>query len=1101
MNWMRQLFDKLGYNRENGLFYLEEAADWIGKFPYRIGRVLKDVIKPYAFYSPFYGVESTEPDHPEPLNSPIILFFDHPDQDVEQNIPRWTFSFSQAPIVIINRDDYEPLEIYHGYNFDGRDRQWLKRIEDKDAGIEDFSVLNLITGKTWDKLYDNYFKGVKTVDKSLLKNITDARRILIAKDTGGLDSKAANRLIGRLLFVRYLIDRDVSFPNDRYIKGNSKSQMQKSLEQLLQDKDDAYGFFKSITKQFNGDLFPLTEQDETGKIIYDEEYEVEQRHLDVMYYLFTCSKFFSEDGTWKEYSVQKSLFNVYDFEVIPVELISNIYENFLKETGIENLGAKSISRQKEIQAYYTPPFLVDYVLSQTVTPHLEKMTEASCRVLDPACGSGIFLVETLRKLIEKEIQINPVPGLGNKPTVPDNRLWEIVEENIFGIDIDGDAIEIAIFSIYITLLDYKTPKEIQSFRFRSLKGVNLFNADYFDESHHFNKFFKEDVNLDFIIGNPPWGGKLKISDFENYIETKSQRDQKENGVPLTISEKEISQAFMVRTGDFGTAGAQTRCAFVVTGKNLYNAKAAGWRSYFLNNYFISKVFELSSINNKKAGGNHVFEHARQSAAVIFFHPGKNNDNTGNSLVTHITARANDYWKYFKTVVIEKQDVKKILQRYFMETLGGHDWLWRVLLHGNLLDFSFIERLLESGTPFHKKMEELNLEFKGGLKPVDNSIKPANRKSTKEIRDWKYLEIDERGKNEEFLPFFISPSKVFKEKLAQLIEAKKIADDERVAQLPDIYFFKGKKLLLKNGLSPYFKAFAAVYDNDLVFTHSICSIKPKVGWSVTPECYAFFHIVSALFNSDLFTYYVFNAGTSAGIDIPRANFIDFLNFPTQTDPRIGKLAEQIRRDYESLYAGLPAKNRKDIEKKIESGKTEIESIIKEVYGISDEEQAFIDYTGDVSIPVFKRVATRSVLGPLSRNNAKDEDQLREYAEVFTAHFGQRFNSDEKYFIVNVYVTLSFIGFHFKIDRKPDSDERVVFKETTGVEEMINKIGELGYHKLSKDLYIRQDIRGFNKSSFYVIKPNQRKLWHKAVAYADLSEFVQSLVKAEIKRKSA
>lgn len=119
MKRMEQLFKELGYERSNGLFYIEDADKWMGKFPYRIGRVLKDIIRPYAFYSPFHGETSTDREHPEPLNNPIILFFDHPDEEVEQNIPRWTFSFSQAPIVIINKDDYN-LGIYHGYNFDGK---------------------------------------------------------------------------------------------------------------------------------------------------------------------------------------------------------------------------------------------------------------------------------------------------------------------------------------------------------------------------------------------------------------------------------------------------------------------------------------------------------------------------------------------------------------------------------------------------------------------------------------------------------------------------------------------------------------------------------------------------------------------------------------------------------------------------------------------------------------------------------------------------------------------------------------------------------------------------------------------------------------------
>jgi len=1106
MNRMGQLFQKLGYNRDNGLFFIAEADEWMGKFPYRIGRVLRDIIRPYAFYSPFHGVKSTDPEHPEPLNNPIILFFDRPDDEVRQNIPRWAFSFSQAPIVIINRDDFESLEIYHGYNFESRTQTWLEKIDNKDIDILDFSIFNLTTGKTWEKLYEKYFKNTPRVDKYLLKNIIDARRILIAKDTGDLSPRTANRLIGRLLFLRYLIDRDVALEDNRFIKGETKTERQKSLEDLLLNKENTYCFFKSITESFNGDLFPLLEKDQNGIIVYDEEKTVEQKHLDVMRYLFTCSEFFRETGNWKGYMVQKSFFNFYDFAVIPVELISNIYENFLAESPSgKNLG--ELPRQKEIKAYYTPPFLVDYILSETVIPHLAMQGEASCKVLDPACGSGIFLVETLRKLIEKEMALTPKPWPGNKPVIPDRRLWELVQENIFGIDIDSDAVEITIFSIYITLLDYKNPKEIQSFRFKKIKNKNLFeSADFFDENHPFNKILKEEVHLDFIIGNPPWG-EVKSSLYAEYIKKRNENEKKENPdkhLKLEIGSNEISQAFMVRTGDFASSRKRTGCVFVVTGKNLYNAEAANWRNYFLNHFCISRVFELSAINNKNTGGPKVFEKAKQSAVVISFSPRQKNEPPGDSLITHVTARSNFYWNCFKTIIIEKQDVKKILQEYFMETRGGYDWLWKVLLHGNILDFNFIRRLKENSQTLAQVMDDLSLTFKGGLKPVDNSIEPGNRKSTEEIKNWKYLEINESAGCDDFRQYIISPAKSFKEKLSQLVKTGKINADEKVAQLPDIYFFKDMKLLLKNGLSPDFRAFAAVYDEDLVFTHSICSIKPKHGEPSIADIY--FHILAGLLNSDFFTYFILITGSSAGIERTRANFVDFFNFPTLMDRQIGVLSEKIKKNYEEINSTSSTAEKKELINEIESLREGIEMVIADRYGISEEEKSLIDYAINVSIPVFKRPArigdrSLKIFRALSMDVKEDKDYLREYAEVYIDHFGKRFNTEERYFAVDVHITSSFIGFHFKISPKPFAEKRICFIGDKDIEGMINKIGELGYHKLSKDLYLRQDIRGFNKSSFYVIKTNQRKSWHKAVAYADLSEFIENLVKAEIEKKSA
>ncbi len=100
---------------------------------------------------------------------------------------------------------------------------------------------------------------------------------------------------------------------------------------------------------------------------------------------------------------EQSLFVIYDFSIIPIEFISNVYEYFIGE---EN--------QKEQGAYYTPTFMVDYVLSNTVDKHLKINKKSyTCKVLDPSCGSGIFLVETLRKLISQYIETSNVDVSSN----------------------------------------------------------------------------------------------------------------------------------------------------------------------------------------------------------------------------------------------------------------------------------------------------------------------------------------------------------------------------------------------------------------------------------------------------------------------------------------------------------------------------------------------------------------------------------------------------------------------------------------------------------------------------------------------------------------
>ncbi|HEV7379324.1 MAG TPA: DNA methyltransferase, partial [Dyadobacter sp.] len=562
----------------------------------------------------------TSTQHPEPINNPIILFFDKPSTEVRDQIPKWSFCFGQAPVVIINTSDLEPLDIYHGYKFESDHNYLLKSI---DTDINNFSLINLTLGRTWKTLYQKHFKNVPKVDKYLLSNIIDARRILIAVDGYNLEPKIANRLIGRLLFIRYLIDRHVEFKNQSYIKGESKVDRQNSLNNLIKDKESLYSFFWYLTNKYEGDLFPLYEEIvdiETGElqVIYDEKSSVSDEHLEVLYHLFSGSHFFHDGESHKGYLVQPSLFMVYDFEVIPVELISNIYENFIgnKEENDDVKLAKfrNKTKQFDIKAYYTPPFIVDYVLSQTVVPFLERSTNSDCRVLDPACGSGIFLVETLRKIVEKKIKI----GAGTDNVLSNSELWRLLKENIFGIDIDSDAIEITIFSLYVTLMDYKTPREIEDFKFEKLKGENLFGgseSDFFNTNALFNTRLQKDKYLDFIVGNPPWG-KVKSSRYESYIHTRNELEIRGqvnidlNKMPLVhpelqleIGNKEISQAFLVRVSDFAY-NPNLRIGLVVSGKCLYNSDSTSknWREYFLSNFVLDQVMELSCVNNKIVGG-------------------------------------------------------------------------------------------------------------------------------------------------------------------------------------------------------------------------------------------------------------------------------------------------------------------------------------------------------------------------------------------------------------------------------------------------------------------------------------------------------------------
>ncbi|WP_282031041.1 Eco57I restriction-modification methylase domain-containing protein [Winogradskyella eximia] len=1083
---LKKLFNKLGYNSQNGLYILEESEKLIlDKFPSRISRVLTEVIKPYAVFS--VDIQYEKDDHVKPFNNPLILFYDNPSKEQYDLIPKHSFNLSRSPIIIINREN--KIEIFNGFDFSDKNREWLESI---DIDLDLLSIKNLRSGKGWKEIYNQFFSKIKTVDRFLLSNITDARRILIAKETdfpsGNLSPEVANRLIGRLIFIRYLIDRNVAFNDQNILIGTSKKERQEALNFLLLDHEKTYAFFEYISNKFKGDLFPLKFENQ-GLPFLEKDY-VRKENLLVLYHLLTCSNMFVGNRV-RGYSVQPSLFNIYDFEIIPVELISNIYESFLGNT-IFSKGkmVTELSKQKEVKAYYTPPFLVDYVLSQTVHPFLLKSNKADCKVLDPSCGSGIFLVESLRQIIDKEVKLKLNSNNLINERISNQRLWELLEKNIFGIDIDQNAIEITIFSLYITLLDYKThPREIENFEFRPLKGSNLFGgieADFFNLNNPFNNIFKTKSQLNFIVGNPPWGIVNKSS-YVEYISKRAKSEKKENtklDLSLAIGNKEISQAFMLRVSDLIQKDADTKICLIVTGKNLYNSdqNALKWRKYFLTKFNIIQCFDLFGVNNKVAGGKQIFDNANQPPVILLYELKRNNS---TNIIKHIVARANLYYHYFRTVVVEKNDVKLINQNLFIE----NDKLWKIMLYGNSLDYLFVKKIKKDCPTILDVMDNYGLELKGGYKSKDSSIPIEKRKDTNHLWDFDYVEVET---SKDLGQYYVNSKKPFKDKLEELSLKGIINFDLKVPQVPGINVFTGTKLLLKKGLDQYLnhRAVSAVSTSNCVFSSTVASISVSENHVLDKEIENILYAMATIFNSRLFLYNLLMTSSSFGAGRNRVNFTEFLDMPFIMDKELADYSK-------SIHELTKINDLKLNTQKIEILEEKIEEKIYELYEVNIIERELINYAIDVSIPIIKRADRSNPILPyiFRQVSKKDINIIEKYCIVFVDHFSKRFNKSNNYFGVDVYMNEDFIALNFIITKK--RNETIKYHFNSNLDGVINKIGNLGINNISTDLFVQQDIRGFNKNSFYIMKPNIIKNWHLSLAYSDLTEFIEAIAKSEIK----
>lgn len=1012
MNY-EDIFQRLNISRENGLFYFREQ-EWNNNdiFSYETKKIINDKLKPYAFF-----VFNQEP---------LLLFFKNIQNSDFKNI----WNFNKSAIVFDLTES--TLTIYNGFDFITKHKK-LNILAD-DRNLSDFDFFSLVTGETFEK-YKNKLKKQNRVDEILLKNIKYLKKILIEKHK--LSNEIANNLIGRIIFTRYLIDRNVE------IKFNGKQTIinNEKFINILNNHTETYKFFEYLQSKFKGNLFPIGET------------EKQQVTYKVLQEIIT---FLNETELENN---QTSFFKFYDFSIIPVELISNVYEFFIGQSGQEKQGA-----------YYTPIFLVEYILNDTVKEYfIDNPTQINCKVLDPSCGSGIFLVQTLRKIIEQYQKNNP--DFSKNETKYKNDIKNLLKQNIFGIDSDESAISVAIFSLYLTLLDYLTPPEIVDFEFPEVLNTNLFHADFFNKEAEYNNILKS-YNFEFILGNPPWGEvgtEKSVELYEKYWKERQKQENKE----IKVSDKQIAEVFLIRVSDFTFK----ETAFVITSKILYKVGSKNefpkiFRKYFTTNFKIRKIFELSSVRQ------YIFDKsndpAQASAAVLFYSHETNIDKIKSNIVTHISLKPNRFFKMFKTFLIEKQDVKELRQEYFIE----NDWIWKVLVYGNMLDYYFIKRLKKNYEPI-KNIIKNNTEFiiSSGIKKIDGK----NKNDVSNFIEYNFLDtkILTSHKIPNNLDKFQNILKSWKQEY--WVGYKPIQEKEII--------FEPISLLFKDGKGDNFRSISAInYNQNIIFKDSITSIK-----ILNQSNIKILKSISAIFSSIISSYIAVIIDSSCGIDRYRTKPNEHLSFPFVTSEELvnmtTKIEEIAKKQNQSNDLLQPEKQ--ELEKQFKLKQDEIDQEVIKLFKLDEEEKDLLDYAYNISIPMIKNKKFNSIFRELKYN---DKD-LEEYAKIFIDSFNRTYNSDGNYFEVEIWWTKYIIGMKFKVIlEKSQCKNQIIWKKGQEVKEILQNIGSLQFSEVTNDIFIQKDLRGFEEDYFYIIKPNEYKSWHKAVAHNDLREIDNDIMLA-------
>jgi hypothetical protein len=197
---------------------------------------------------------------------------------------------------------------------------------------------------------------------------------------------------------------------------------------------------------------------------------------------------------------QLCLWRQYAFDVIPLEFISSIYEEF-------------VSKDEGVGIHYTRDYVVDLMLDR-VLPWENDQWDVS--ILDPACGSGIFLVRAYQRLIYRWKYAYP-----DQPITPDV-LRHLLEHNLMGVDQDAHAVRVASFSLYLAMCDEIEPRhywdDAVHVRFPPLRDKRIVQSDFFEENISGFRTEEDAGSYDIVIGNPPWRKNSLTPKAKHWIE-------------------------------------------------------------------------------------------------------------------------------------------------------------------------------------------------------------------------------------------------------------------------------------------------------------------------------------------------------------------------------------------------------------------------------------------------------------------------------------------------------------------------------------------------------------------------------------------------------
>lgn len=883
--------------------------------------------------------------------------------------------------------------------------------------------VELVSGQFFQE-HESRFKRSGAADQMLLKNLKDVRQQL--RDDG-LDDETTHDLLARIIFIQFLFQKQDSngtpalnerILQDLYGQG-ILSQEYRELPEILEHFDDTYNLFRWLNNKFNGDLFPGKGETEEEREA-EWQAEIQKVRTEDNRYLVKLAEFARGDLDMQ--SGQLSLWPYYSFDVIPLDFISSVYEEFVN---------KKIGKG----VHYTPEYIVDFILDGVLPWNDE---EWDLKVLDPACGSGIFLVKAFQRLIYRWEVAH------DTQRIPVNVLRTLLENNIFGIDIDKEAVRVASFSLYLTMLDSIDPLEYweNEVRFPRLRNQSLINSDFFTEDKIGFRSNLDSDTYDLVIGNAPWGKNTTTE------QAKSWQKRKENKGKWKTSYGNIGPLFLPKAATLTKPSGQISMMQPVLATLFYqDTNAIKFRERLISEFKVEEVVNLSSL---RFG---LFKTAISPACIITLRK---------------TPPDGDAFAYIcpKPVLTNEGDYRLVIEPYDVsfihpEEALNYPLIWAVFMWGGSRDFMLMTQLcqLQSIAKLTKKEKAI---YSQGI------IRGNRQEFNGDLLGRKLFE-EEEFPSDAFLYIDIDPLLENQDPYAE----RSRKDNSRAFDYP--------QLIIKQSWQVEQQRFRAVLTESKVGSHegTVCS-GSYVSVHIPEEDISLLEAACLSYNSKIAAYYLLLSSGSFASYIPKVNVGDLMQVPIPSVSR-----EVIRRieTYEDidnhLYDALAIKDSDRI-------------LIEDLFNFT-----LPDFKGDSSSPGRQKTHRTSI----DLFKAQEELELTLYCEYFMRVIRAGFGQDKEVCatifqestgnylpvrLVAIYLNKSIhdgikvetINSQVLLDRLNQLNDLFLEQDNSDT-------GGIFYQRVAR-VYTSTEWRGEQVPTVYLIKPDKIRYWTRSVALRDADE---------------